>query len=152
ERGVGWDVEPPTTLFAEATTSEDFELGAFVDVHDDRTVLANGVGAVDPLPDGHRWSFHADAVRDIAIAVGHFHSVEGTADGVPVTIAVAAGEKDDPRQLLALHRAAMHAHAQRFGPFPYAALDVVVVPDLKGGVENPGLIWLGSGQLDATLP
>jgi aminopeptidase N len=41
-------------------------------------------------------------------------------------------------------------HATRLGPFPFAQLNVVVVPDVHGGIEYPGLILLGTHQLDAT--
>src|SRR4029079_2958715 len=68
--------EPPTALFAEASTSEDFhltDLAVTVAAHD--TVLATGTrrGKPEKLADGRRrWHFSAGAVRDVAVATGRF--------------------------------------------------------------------------------
>ncbi len=152
EPGVGWATEPPTSVFAEATTSAAFELRARVTVDQGQTVLATGSGAAPvTTAEGNHWDFSAPAVRDFAVAVGRFRLAKGSFDGKPVTVGVAPGLNDNPQQLLSLHLAAMRAHRARFGPFPYDDLDVPVVPDLRGGVENPGLIFLGAGQTDSTL-
>jgi hypothetical protein len=40
----------------------------------------------------------------------------------------------------------------RFGPFPYEQVVIAVLPDIRGGIEYPAAILLGTGQdKDATL-
>jgi aminopeptidase N len=88
----------------------------------------------------------------VLVAVGPFHVAKRTAGGVPVTVGVSPGLGDNAERLAGLHVTAMAAHAARFGPFPYASLDVAVVPDVRGGIEFPGGIILGPRQdTDATL-
>ncbi|HEV2889256.1 MAG TPA: M1 family aminopeptidase [Frankiaceae bacterium] len=151
QRGRGWATEPATAAFAEAATSEAFRLADLaVKVPSGRdSVLGTGIvrhteGLVE-----HR---EADAVRDVMIAVGPFAIAEGLAEGYRVRVGVAPGLPDDPERLLALHRSAITGLTRRFGPYPYEMLQVAVVPDLRGGVEFPSAILLGSRQdQDATL-
>jgi hypothetical protein len=154
EPGRGWAQEPPTSLFAEAATSEVFRLDRLtVNAPTGDTVLATGVLASRSSLSGGRtrWVFRADAVRDVAVASGRFTVVRGTgAGGVPVTVGVAAGMTDSPRAVLRATLETFGAHVAHFGPFPYPALSVPVIPDVNGGIEFPGLFYLGHNQLDAT--
>ena len=149
ERGRGWATDPPTTAFAEATTSEAFRLDLTVDAPRGYTVLATGapVGRA-----GDVVRRRAAAVRDVLVAVGRFRLARGRAGSVPVTVGVPPGLPDDPADLLRKHVDGIAALERRFGPFPYESLDVAVVPGLGGGIEFPGAILLGSRQdRDATL-
>jgi hypothetical protein len=149
ERGRGWATEPPTSLFGEAATSESFRLDLSVDTAPGDTVLGTGTPTGTAGRVRHRT---ADAVRDVVVAVGPFRTASGRAGPTPVTVGVAPGLPDSASALLPKHVAAIAAHAARYGPFPYASLDVAVVPDVRGGIEFPGGIILGSGQdRDATL-
>jgi hypothetical protein len=154
EPGRGWAQEPPTSLFAEAATSEVFRLQRLtVNAPSTDTVMANGTAAGKRSLGGGRveWAFTAAAVRDVAVASGRFTLVHGTgAGGVPVTVGVAAGMTDSPSRVLRATLATFGAHVQRFGPFPFAVLAVPVIPDVNGGIEFPGLFYLGHNQLDAT--
>jgi hypothetical protein len=149
ERGRGWATEPATSAFAEAATSEEFRLDLRVDTAPGDVVLGTGrtVGTAGRVR--HRV---ADSVRDVVVAVGPFRVAHASAAGTPVTVGVASGLPDDAGRLAPQHVRAIAAHAARYGPFPYASLDVAVVPDVHGGIEFPGGILLGSGQdRDATL-
>jgi hypothetical protein len=149
ERGHGWATEPPTSAFAEAATSEEFRLDLRVDTAPGDVVLGTGrtVGTAGRVR--HRV---ADSVRDVVVAVGPFRVAHADARGTPVTVGVAPGLAGDPARLARLHVGAIAAHAARYGPFPYATLDVAVVPDVHGGIEFPAGILLGAGQdRDATL-
>jgi hypothetical protein len=149
ERGRGWATEPPTSAFAEAATSESFRLSLSVDAPAGDVVLATGVPAGGS---GRIRRRTADAVRDVMVAVGPFQVARGKAGDVPVAVGVAPGVSDNPSWLLDRHLLGIAAHVRRFGPFPYASLDVAVVPVVKGGIEFPAGILLGSGQdRDATL-
>ncbi|HVF06921.1 MAG TPA: M1 family aminopeptidase [Frankiaceae bacterium] len=149
ERGRGWATEPPTTAFAEATTSEAFRLALNVTAPAGYTVLATGRPAPSP---GGVTRRTAAAVRDVLVAVGKFRIARGRVGTTPVTVGVAPGLPDDPARLVRLHVDGTRALERRFGPFPYESLDVAVVPALSGGIEFPGAILLGSRQdRDATL-
>ncbi len=154
ERGRGWVREPATRAFAEATTSEAFELRAMtVESVGSDVVLATGrAGPVETRPGGKvRHYFSAPAVRDVMVASGPFRVSRRTEGGVPIAVGVAPGMSDDPVRLAQLHAAALRAHVARFGRFGFSDLQVAVVPTIRGGIEYPGAILLGPGQVDATL-
>ncbi len=148
ERGRGWATEPPTSGFAEASTSEDMRLAQLTVRHAaGLSVVATGavVSASATVT-----VTSAPAVRDVAVAVGAFR-VARVAGPVPVLVAVAPQVPDDAAAVGRELARAMRAHVRRFGPFPYARLAVAVLPDIKGGIEYPGAILLGSRQdQDAT--
>jgi hypothetical protein len=147
-RGVGYAREPPTRLFAEATTSEEFRLADLaVTAPTGDTVLANGT---PQSRHGTTWHFAATSVRDVAVATGHFRIARTSAAGVPITVGVSASLPDDPNTVAGVIAAAVGDHVRRFGPFPFAQLNVPVIPDVHGGIEYPGEIYLGTHQLDAT--
>jgi hypothetical protein len=153
-RGEGYAEDPPTTLFAEAATSEEFRLADLTVVAPaGDTVLASGVPTRGPTrtSDGRRaWRFTANSVRDVLVTTGHFRVVRATTGGVPVTVGVTESLSDSGSTVLRILTAAVADHVTRFGPFPYERLSVTVIPDLGGGVEFPGAILLGHKQLDAT--
>jgi aminopeptidase N len=147
-RGEGYKTEPPTTLFAETATSEEFRLADLaVTAPAGDTVIANGKPGTRR---GNTWHFSASSVRDVAVATGRFRIARTTASGVPVTVGVARSLPDDATTVAGVIAAAVRDHVRRFGPFPFAQLNVPVVPDVHGGIEYPGEIYLGTHQLDAT--
>jgi hypothetical protein len=149
-RGEGYATEPATSLFAEAATSEEFRLADLaVTAPAGDTVLANGTMT---RRQGNTWHFAANSVRDVAVATGHFRLAHTRADGVPITVGVTQTLPDDPSVLAGIIATAVRDHVRRFGPFPYALLTVPVVPAVRGGIEFPGLIYLGTNQRDATPP
>jgi aminopeptidase N len=92
----------------------------------------------------------AAAVRDVAVAVGAF-TVARIEKPVPVVVGVDPTLTDDPERVADELARALKVHADRFGPYPYDRLAAAVVPDLRGGIEYPGAIFLGTGQArDAT--
>jgi hypothetical protein len=151
ERGRGWAVEPATSAFAEASTSEAMQLTSLTVRRDKGLgVIATGVQASD---DGIIARFHARSVRDVAVAVGAFRTAQALPPngGPPVMVGVAPGIAEDPAATARELARAMGVHAARFGPFPYERLAVAVLPDIHGGIEYPAAILLGKGQTkDAT--
>jgi hypothetical protein len=149
-RGRGWAADPETAAFAEATTSEVMELRSLsVTRPAGLAVLATGAQVSD---DGRTAVFRARAVRDVLVATGRFRTATAAAGGKQVLAGVAPGLADAPASVVREMARSLEAHASRFGVFPYERLVVAVVPDLRGGVEYPGAILLGSGQAqgDAT--
>ena len=157
EKGRGWAQEPPTRLFAEAATSEVFRLRELrVRAPHGFGILATGKAQVNPgglaSPNGPSVrTFKANAVRDVAVAVGRFtYAFAKGPGGVPVTVGVTKGMTDSPSKVLRATMATFATHVNHFGPFPYEELSVPVIPDVNGGIEFPGVFFLGHNQLDAT--
>lgn len=149
ERGRGWAVDPATSAFAEAATSEAMELTSLT-VRRARglSVIATGVQVFD---DGVTASFRARSVRDVAVAVGSMRVAHATAGKVDVVVGVAPGLPDSASATARELARAIGSHAARFGPFPYERLAVAVLPDIRGGIEYPAAFLLGTGQIrDAT--
>jgi hypothetical protein len=149
-RGRGWATDPETAAFAEATTSEVMELRSLsVTRARGLAVLATGAQVSD---DGRTAVFRARALRDLLVATGPFRTASSTAGSKQVQVGVSPGLPDSPAVVAREMARALTAHASRFGVFPYERLAVAVVPDLRGGVEYPGAVLLGSGQAqgDAT--
>jgi hypothetical protein len=149
ERGRGWAVEPATSAFAEASTSEAMQLTSLA-VTRARGLTVLGPGAL-VSDDGRTATFAARSVRDVAVAVGAFRTARATAAGKTVLAGVAPGMADSATATAAAEARALRVHASRFGPFPFERLSVAVLPDIRGGIEYPGVILLGHNQLvDAT--
>lgn len=148
ERGRGWATEPATANFAEASTSEEMQL-ARLTVHHAKGLSVIATGKVIASSSTTSIST-APTVRDLAVSVGAFRrvSVQGP---VRVTVGVAPQVGDDPGAVAKEVVRAMRAHVARFGPFPYEQLNLAVLPDIRGGIEYPGAILLGTKQIkDAT--
>jgi hypothetical protein len=149
EHGRGWAVEPATSAFAEASTSEAMAVTS-LKVRRSRglEVLATGRKIEE---DGTTAEFQAKSVRDIAVAVGPFRLTQLSNNAGVVDVGVAPGLRDDPVATAAELARAMRVHRARFGPFPFEGLAVAVLPDIRGGIEYPGVILMGTGQTrDAT--
>jgi hypothetical protein len=149
EPGHGWDVEPATTQFAEASTSGEMRLASLTVHHAaGLTVLATGRTVASTSTS---LTTTAPAVRDVSVAVGAFRTASAGGP-VPVTVGVAPGLPDSPATLARETEAHLRTHVARFGPFPYEQLAIAVLPDISGGIEYPGAILLGGRQdRDATL-
>lgn len=151
EPGHGWDTEPPTSEPAETATSEDMALILNVTTPNSAdTVVATGSEAQRV---GNTWTFTADAVRDLVVAVGHFTEATGnSATGVRIDSFVAEGLPDNPEDYVNDQIAAVNDHVHRFGPFPYPALVSITLPDVNGGIEYPGVILYGTKQTGNGTP
>jgi hypothetical protein len=146
-RGEGWARDPAVDLYGETVTSEDFRLAELaVTAPTGRRVLGTGSEAgTAPGADGttvHR--FTADAVRDVAVAVGRFEVVERQVDDVRLRVGVpeqgsrvsADGWADAIEQ--------MTRRLEGFlGPYPYPDLWAAVLPPLADGVEFPTALQFG---------
>ncbi len=141
EPGVGWDTDPPTTSLAETSSSPTADFTVRLHVPAGTSALATG----DPAAGG---VWRARAVRDFAVAVGRFRQATVTVHA-PAPVRVVTGVEAG----MSLHPAAVAAEvghdlvtlSHRFGPYPWPALHVAVLPDLKDvGIEYPTMIFLGA--------
>lgn len=147
EPGVGWATEPPTALFAEASTAPVADWSMSISAPAGLTVFASG--------DQRNGRWIASAMRDVAAAVGRFRVVAGTARApqpVAVTVAVEGGMSDDPASYLPTVTGALADFSSRFGPYPFDRYTLVLTPDLHGGIEYPSFVHQGPKTGGRTTP
>jgi hypothetical protein len=146
EPGVGWAREPPTSGFAEATTSPAADWTLRLDVPGGYDVLASGRRG----PDG---AWRATGARDVGISVGRFTSTAAAVvAGTEVTVGVDDAVGEDAAAYLARVRASIDAMDDRYGPFPFDTFTLAITPDLGGGIEYPGHVMQGPGTIGRTTP
>ena len=146
EPGTGWATEPPVGGFAEASTAPTADFDLTVTAPEGFTVLASGV------PDGpNRWK--AQAMRDVAVAVGRFAVVRATAHAphpVEVTVGAQDGLGEPPEAYLRQVVRVMEDFSRRYGPYPWTTFVLSLTPALGGGIEYPGHVLQGRGTLGRT--
>jgi hypothetical protein len=133
----GWVTDPPARILAESSTAPAADYDIAVEVpRGTRAVVtgdANGTG---------RW--HAEAVRDIAVAVARFRIASTTAhapDPVSVRVATVSGSA---ALLLKLAKSALERLSRKYGAYPWKSYTLLVPPDFfGGGIEYPMLVYIG---------
>ncbi len=146
EPGKGWQTEPPTGAFAEASSAPVADFDVSVTVPEGLGVLASGV-ADRP---GH-WT--ATAMRDFALSVGRFRLASGTAMApgpVQVTVGVHQTINESADRYLNKVLAVMADFGKRYGPYPWPEFTLAITPALGGGIEYPGHVMQGPGTAGAT--
>jgi len=124
----GWVRDPPARTVAESSTSPIADFAVRVRTPKGLTALVS---------EGH-------AVRDVAVAVGHFRVASGVAEGVQVRVAVARGGRAEPRALLTQATSALTRLSRRYGAYPWRRYTVVIPPGFgAGGIEYPTLSFVG---------
>lgn len=78
----------------------------------------------------------------VAVVVGKFDYLEGSADGIPIRVYATAGKKELGHFALQAAEFNLHFYDQYFGiKYPYGKLDLVGIPDFSAGaMENTGCI------------
>lgn len=146
EPGVGWSTNPPTSAFAEASSSPVADWSVNVKLPPGLTALASGVY---DRP-GHWQGNH---LRDWAMSVGRF-SVAGVTVAAPhpvqVTVGVHAGINESPLHYAQRAAAAVADFGRRFGGYPDTEYDLAITPGLSGGIEYPGHVMQGPGTSGRT--
>jgi len=83
-------------------------------------------------------------MRDFAFVVGPLELGERTVDGVAVRTWSLPEHADDAGQMLEAASLQVELLNYLVGPYPYPELDVVDVPGAFGGIEYPGLVFIGT--------
>jgi peptidase M1-like protein len=140
----GWQTDPPSAIGWETWTSPAADFSVRVTAPRELRVLASGrqVGR-------GRWT--ARAVRDFALAVGRFTVATGTAAApgkVRVMVGVEGRSRTFAQAVLADARAALEAHAQRFGPYPWPTYTVVASDMYRFSWEYPTLVFVSANAPD----
>ena len=113
-----------------------------------QTAISNGKIISDtpgPVEDKHTVRFATTPKMSsylVAIAVGDFEYVEGSADGIPIRIYGPPGSKQYSTYALKVGEQCMKYFNQYFGiRYPFEKLDMIGLPDFSAGaMENTALI------------
>jgi hypothetical protein len=147
EPGVGWDTDPATPLLAETSSTPTADFDVRVTAPPGLRVLTTGERAGDGR-------YTAEAVRDFAIAAGRFAVATTIAHApgpVRITAVVDRGVDGSPIDVARRARAALEAISALYGPYPWPALHLAVVPALgRVGIEYPTMIYLGPEGIERT--
>jgi len=113
----------------------------------DLTVIANTKALSDVAgPEGKHTVHFATTPKMsaylVAMVVGHFDYIEGSADGIPIRVYASPEKKELGRFALEAAESIMHYFNQYFGiKYPYGKLDLVGLSDFSAGaMENTGCI------------
>jgi len=106
--------------------------------------------------DGTRTTtFVTGPMRDFAFALGKFSAVDREVGEVKLRAWVLPTHADQTTSFLDHAAAQMEILEELVGPYPYAELDLVDAPDAFGGIEYPGLVFVGTlggpNIIDATV-
>jgi hypothetical protein len=96
-------------------------------------------------PDGTQTAtFVTGPMRDFAMALGPLQMEQRIVDGILIKAWVLPEHASDSPRILAAATAQVRTLTARVGPYPYAELDLVDAPDAFGGIEYPGLVFIGT--------
>ncbi|HEY71382.1 MAG TPA: M1 family metallopeptidase [Anaerolineae bacterium] len=140
-----WQTDDPPS--AGDTTNSDI---AFFDVRittpTTLELAASGV-EIERLEhdDGTRTQrFVTGPMRDFAFALGPFERSTRTADDITLVSWVLPEHSGDAETMLRAAALQVQTLNRLIGPYPYPELDLVDAPEAFGGIEYPGLVYIGT--------
>ena len=89
-------------------------------------------------------TFVTGPMRDFAMALGPLQMEQRIVDGILIKAWVLPEHASDSPRILAAAAAQVRTLTARVGPYPYAELDLVDAPGAFGGIEYPGLVFIGT--------
>ncbi|TET97292.1 MAG: M1 family peptidase [Anaerolineales bacterium] len=98
----------------------------------------------ETLGDLQRLTYVTGPMRDVAIAVADFVDESRQVGDVTVTAWVLQDHADDLDKVLDSATLQMQVLGDLVGPYPYPELDIVDAPHAFGGIEYPGLVFIGT--------
>jgi hypothetical protein len=138
----GWNVEvaPP---YGDATFTDSGFFQVRLTVPEDLTVVTSGSTLeISENGDGTRtWVAVGGPMRDFYVAMSSdYEVVSQEVDGTRVNSYYRSAQDEEGELALRYAADALRVFNKRFGPYPYAELDVVATPTKAGGIEYPGAI------------
>ncbi len=132
--------------FDEPSYKATFDITVVADK--DLTVISNGKIVSDtPGPGDAKHTVHFSNTPKmssylVAVLVGHFESIQGEADGIPIRVWTPPGKKDLASFALQAAEFNLSYYDRYFGiKYPYGKLDLVGIEDFSAGaMENTGCI------------
>lgn len=108
-------------------------------------VAASGVEVAREDRNGEQVvTYVSGPVRDVALAVGPFERLTEQAGDTVLNMWLLDEHVSDGAVLERAAALQMELLRNRVGPYPYAELDIVDAPGAFGGIEYPGLIYIGT--------
>ncbi len=148
--GEGWTRDPAADQYGERVTSEDFKLAALtVIAAEGQQVLGTGaaVGTSTPAPGRIAHRFTAEAVRDVAVSVGHFDVVEKRVGNTLLHVGTPSSGTEVSGERWADEIAAkLRKLTDLLGPYPYTDLWASIIPAESDGLEFPTAIQFADEQ------
>jgi hypothetical protein len=142
--GGEWDVRPAPS--SGDTTNSDialYQLTVTAPVALD--IVASGVEVKnETIGDLQRLTYVTGPMRDVALALGDFVEESRQVGDVRVTAWVLPEHVDDLDIVLGSATLQMQLLTDLVGPYPYPELDIVDAPHAFGGIEYPGLVYIGT--------
>ena len=108
-------------------------------------IVVSGVEILnETLGNLQRLTYVTGPMRDVAIAVADFVEESRQVGDVTVTTWVLPDHADDLDLVLDSATLQMQVLNDLVGPYPYPELDIVDAPHAFGGIEYPGLVFVGT--------
>lgn len=141
--GGDWDTE----LAAPGGDTTNSDTATFVYVvraPADLAIVASGV-VVDERVEGDVLiqTLVAAPMRDLALVVGPLTRTSATVDGVTLNAYMLDRHSEYTDEMLAYAGDQVRTLNQRVGLYPYTELDLVDAPGAFGGIEYPGVVFIG---------
>lgn len=146
----GWNVEvgPP---YGDATFTDVAFYQVHLTVPDDLTVVTSGsrLETQDNEDGTQTWVAAGGPMRDFYAAMSADYEVASDeVDGTRVNSYYRSTQPNGGELALRYAADALRVFNERFGPYPYAELDVVATPTNAGGIEYPGAIVVAQSLYD----
>ena len=141
---TGWEIDPPAA-WSDITFGNAALFDLTLTAPEDLVLVTTGVEVDAAAADGHRTArITTGPVRDVAVVAEPGLASSSTAvGGTTLTSWYRPGEEAGGETILRWAAQALEVFAELFGPYPYATLDVVSVPEVTGH-EFPQLVFIGS--------
>ncbi len=140
----GWEMDPAAGG-GDTTNSEVAFYRLQIRAPQDLTLVASGVeisrtetGSVQSV------TYVTGPVRDIAFALGPFEHQERRVEGVNLHAWLLPQHSLQSRRLMDAAARQLSILTELWGAYPYVELDIVDAPGAFGGVEYPGLVFIGT--------
>jgi aminopeptidase N/puromycin-sensitive aminopeptidase len=139
--------------FDEPALKAKFDITLIIDKGD--TAISNGSITSDtpgPVEGKHTIQFSTTPVMStylVALAVGDFECIGGTADNTPIRVCGTPGKKPLSTAALRYAEEILKFYNQYYGiPYPFGKLDIVGAPDFEAGaMENTAAIYYRESDL-----
>jgi hypothetical protein len=142
--GEDWEVEqaPPG---GDTTNSDTALYHLVINAPADFAIAASGI-EVDrkALGDRQEMTFVSGPMRDFAFALGLFQENIRQVEGVSLRTWTLPEHEEDVDTLLESTTLQFELLSEMVGPYPYPELDIVDAPGAFGGIEYPGLVYIGT--------
>ncbi len=110
----------------------------------DRAIVTTG-SVVDSTQSGQTQTqtIVTGPMRDLALVVGPLELEQRTMDEITLNAYVLADHHDSAQTLLDYAEGQVKNLQEEVGPYPFAELDIVDAPGAFGGIEYPGVVFIG---------